>query len=78
MPGPPGAGQGRCDKCGGELYQRDDDRAETIRQRLQLYHRQAADLIRFYRDRGLLVEADGSLAPSQVTEAVRGVLSRPK
>jgi adenylate kinase len=65
---------GRCDKCGGELYQRDDDRAETIRQRLQVYYGQTADLIRYYRDRKLLAEVDASLSPADVTDAVRAAL----
>ena len=41
--------EGKCDKCGGELYQRDDDKPETIRQRLKVYYAQTADLIKYYR-----------------------------
>ena len=58
---------GKCDKCGGELYQRDDDKPETIRQRLKVYYAQTADLIEYYRKRGLLKEVDASQSPAEVT-----------
>jgi adenylate kinase len=70
----PSASPGKCDKCGGPLYQRDDDRAEAIKERLQVYYRQTADLIEYYRGKGLLVEVDASRAPVEVTGLVRGVL----
>ncbi|RLB07520.1 MAG: adenylate kinase [Deltaproteobacteria bacterium] len=50
---------GICDRCGGELYQRDDDKEETIRARLQVYERQTAPLIEYYRKRGILRSIDG-------------------
>lgn len=50
---------GVCDRCGGELYQRDDDKESTIVNRLRVYENQTAPLIRYYRDRGLLREIDG-------------------
>jgi adenylate kinase len=50
---------GVCDRCGGELYQRDDDREETIAHRLQVYEQQTAPLANYYRERGLLREIDG-------------------
>jgi len=56
----PPAKEGICDACGGELYQRDDDRPETVRARLKVYHQQTAPLIDYYRQAGLLVEVDGS------------------
>jgi adenylate kinase len=55
----PPAEEGVCDECGGELYQRDDDRPETVRARLRVYHEQTAPLIDYYRQVGLLVEVDG-------------------
>jgi len=55
----PPAEEGVCDECGGELYQRDDDRPETVRARLRVYHEQTAPLIDYYRRAGLLVEVDG-------------------
>jgi adenylate kinase len=50
---------GVCDHCGGELYQRDDDREETIANRLKVYEKQTAPLANYYRERGLLREIDG-------------------
>jgi adenylate kinase len=50
---------GVCDHCGGELYQRDDDREETISHRLAVYDNQTEPLVDYYRQRGLLSEIDG-------------------
>ena len=50
---------GKCDKCGGELYQRDDDKEEVIKSRLQVYHSQTAPLIEYYQKEGLLNKIDG-------------------
>jgi adenylate kinase len=47
---------GKCDPCGGELYQRDDDRPESITQRLEVYEHQTAPLIQYYQQHGLLQE----------------------
>jgi adenylate kinase len=52
--------EGVCDRCDGELYQRDDDKEGTIRQRLDVYRNQTSPLIAFYRERGNLREIDGS------------------
>ena len=52
---------GVCDACGGELYQRPDDTPETHRKRIEVYQKQTAPLIDYYRERGLLVEVDGEL-----------------
>ena len=51
--------QGVCDRCGGELRQRDDDREETVRGRLDVYEAQTAPLADYYRQRGILREIDG-------------------
>jgi adenylate kinase len=56
----PPAKEGVCDGCGGELYQRDDDKPETVRERLKVYHQQTSPLIDYYRQAGLLVETDGA------------------
>jgi adenylate kinase len=61
---------GVCDRCSGELYQRDDDREETIRARLGVYDTATAPLTAFYRGRGLLREVDGTGATEQVLERV--------
>jgi len=64
----------RCDACGGELYQRDDDREETIRKRLSVYAQQTAPLIDYYREAGLLVELDGMQPIAEVQEQVLSAL----
>jgi adenylate kinase len=48
----------RCDSCGGEVYTREDDRAEAVQKRLQVYRDQTAPLIDFYREKGILVDVD--------------------
>ena len=50
---------GRCDKCGGELYQRPDDTVEVVKKRLEVYFTQTAPLIDYYNQAGKLVEVDG-------------------
>jgi len=51
--------KGRCDKCGGDLYQRDDDKPETVRNRLSVYNQQTAPLTEYYARAGKLVEVNG-------------------
>lgn len=60
----------RCPACGGELYRRDDDNEETIRERLRVYHEQTEALVDFYRARGLLIEIDASGMPEEVFSRV--------
>ena len=50
---------GRCDRCGGDLYQRDDDQEETIRRRLEVYAQQTAPVLQHYRDAGVLHRVSG-------------------
>ncbi|HOX38656.1 MAG TPA: adenylate kinase [Candidatus Brocadiia bacterium] len=61
---------GVCDKCGKELYQRDDDKEATIRNRLAVYHSQTADLIEYYRKKGVLIEIEADKAPEKVAAEV--------
>ncbi len=61
----------RCDLCGGELGQRDDDREATVRSRLQVYARQTAPLLDYYRARGLLVPIAGEGAIDRIRDGVR-------
>jgi adenylate kinase len=62
--------QGVCGTCGGVLYQRDDDKPETVRARLEVYHQQTSPLIDFYRQFGLLTEVDGSGDIESVSSAL--------
>ena len=57
-----------CDRCGAALYQRDDDKPETVRHRLDVYAEQTAPLIDYYRERELLVAIDALGAVEDVTE----------
>ena len=68
---------GRCDQCGGELYQREDDRPETVRRRLEVYLEQTAPLIDYYRARGKLVEIGGDKAVEEVAEDLLAVVDGP-
>jgi adenylate kinase len=64
---PPSAA-GVCDKCAGELYQRDDDKPETVRHRLGVYREQTAPLSGFYEQEGLLAQIDAIGAVEEVTQ----------
>ena len=70
---PPEA-EGVCDVCGGELYQRDDDREETVRHRLDVYQEQTTPLIGYYSERDLLVEMSALGRVSEVTERAMALL----
>ena len=65
---------GICDRCGGELYQRDDDREETIAHRLKVYDDQTAPLLDYYRGQGLLREIDGVGAVDEIRARVTAAL----
>jgi adenylate kinase len=67
---------GVCDKCGGELFQRDDDRAETVRHRLDVYAQQTAPLIEFYGSREQLVVVDAVGTVEDVTERAISALTK--
>ena len=56
----PAAKEGVCDKCGGEVIQRDDDKESVIRNRLSVFHEQTSPLIDYYGDKGLLVTVDAT------------------
>jgi adenylate kinase len=59
---------GKCDLDGSELYQREDDKAETVIRRIRVYLEQTEPLIEYYREQGLLVELDGTQEINQVTK----------
>jgi adenylate kinase len=64
-----------CDRCGGELFQRDDDRPETVRHRLDVYAEQTAPLVEFYKGREQLVEIDAIGTVEDVTERAIAALA---
>jgi adenylate kinase len=66
---------GACDKDGGELYQRDDDRPETVRKRLKVYWEQTSPLIDYYRSLGVLVEVNGDQPIDAVQADLRTALA---
>jgi adenylate kinase len=70
----PPARAGVCDRCGGELYQREDDSEATVRRRLQVYARQTAPLLDYYRARHLLVTVVGEGSVETIGSRVRGAL----
>ncbi|MBQ6734557.1 MAG: adenylate kinase [Lachnospiraceae bacterium] len=66
--------EGICDKCGTALTQREDDREETVRKRLAVYHEQTAPLIDYYEKKGLLRTVDGTRDMKKVTEQIFSIL----
>ena len=62
---------GICDACGGELYQRDDDSEATVRNRLQVYQRQTAPLLDYYRQRNMLTTVAGEGPVAMIRDAIR-------
>ncbi|MDD5646615.1 MAG: adenylate kinase [Candidatus Bipolaricaulis sp.] len=69
------AGVTRCEACGGELYQRDDDQSAVIENRYDVYERSTAPLIAFYRARSLLKPVDGKLGSDRVFAEVMRILA---
>jgi adenylate kinase len=66
----------KCDVCGGELYQRVDDREDTVATRLDVYQKQTSPLLEYYRGRKLLAEVAGEGSVAQVAEAIRKATNR--
>ena len=62
--------EGKCDVCGGELYQRTDDQPETVRRRIEVYFRETAPLIQYYQEKGALTEVDGEQSIERVRESI--------
>ncbi|MBS3158198.1 adenylate kinase [Candidatus Woesearchaeota archaeon] len=65
---------GKCDSCNGELYQRDDDKEETIRNRLKTFNAQTKPLIEYYSKKNLLVNLDAEQDPDKIFEDAVGKL----
>ncbi len=70
---PPKA-EGICDSCGSELVLRDDDKAETVQNRLRVYHEQTQPLIEFYTGKGILKTVDGTVDMQDVFAAITAIL----
>ena len=66
---------GICDFDGSELYQRDDDKAETVKNRIQVYFKQTMPLIEYYHKAGALVEIDGDQLIEKVSQEILGALN---
>ncbi|MEA1943765.1 MAG: adenylate kinase [Euryarchaeota archaeon] len=66
---------GVCDRCGGALYQRDDDTPESVRNRLIVYKKETQPLIDYYKDRKLLVVIDGSGSIEQISDEIWAAVS---
>ena len=67
----PSRREGVCDRCGGELYQREDDSEATVRNRLGVYQRQTSPLLDYYRQRGQLSTINGEGAIDSIRESIR-------
>jgi adenylate kinase len=67
-----------CDQDGSQLIQRDDDKEETVKKRLEVYHDQTESLIDFYEERGLLRRFDGTRRPDEVHNHIRATLATLK
>jgi len=67
--------EGVCDQDGSRLIQRDDDKPETVRNRLEVYHEQTEPLIEWYEEKGLLRRFDGQRSPDEVNDRIRATLA---
>ncbi len=72
----PSVQAGICDDCGGELFQRDDDREDTIRHRLDVYQQQTSPLVSFYADEGILLGLDATGPVDEITDRALSALRR--
>jgi adenylate kinase len=69
--------EGQCDRCGHPLIQREDDRADTIRRRLRVYHRQTEEVAGYYREKRLLRVIPGMGSVEEIQARIREALGRP-
>lgn len=68
--------EGVCDKCGGKLKEREDDKPETVKSRLQVYHTQTEPLIEYYKNKGMLKTAESQSTIEATTEEILSVLKK--
>jgi len=69
---------GKCDKCGGELYQRSDDREDTVRERLSVFFAQTVPILDYYRKQGKLVKVNGNSEVADVARRIISAIEAPK
>jgi adenylate kinase len=69
---------GICDRCGGRLYQREDDTLQTAKRRLSVYEENTMPVLDYYRDAGVLVEVPGDRPVGEVSEALREAIMTPR
>ncbi len=74
--GAPSVGQDKCPQCGGDVYQREDDKAEVIARRLEVYQEQTAPIVSFYRNEGLLITVGALGSVEDITAHAISALSR--
>jgi adenylate kinase len=65
---------GKCDRCGGELYQRADDNVETVKKRLEVYFAETSPLIDYYKRTGKLLEVNGEGVAADVNRRISAAL----
>ena len=70
--------EGVCNACGGELYQRSDDSAEVVKERMAVYHAQTQPLVGFYQERGVHQSLDGQRSPDEVFEDCEAAIRAPQ
>ena len=63
-----------CDYCGAKLYQRDDDKEEVIKKRLEVYRKETEPIAKFYREKGILVKVNGSKSKEEIFSDIKGAL----
>jgi adenylate kinase len=66
--------EGVCDLCGGSLVQRDDDKEEVVKKRLEVYRKQTQPLIEFYQDRGIIYRLDAEKGVEELFKEVKGLV----
>jgi adenylate kinase len=72
--GSPPKTPGKCDKCGGELYQRSDDREETVKDRLNIFFAQTVPILDYYKKQGKLIRVNGNLGMREVAREIISAL----
>jgi adenylate kinase len=66
--------EGVCDKCGGQLYQREDQKPEVIKERLKVYNDQTVPLVEYYRKKKLLIDINAEVAPEKIFAEVENAI----